>query len=392
MSSTTMSTTPPRFTQLNDLASAKAGGRVLFATDDWFAVADNLLKGDPPQWKEGVFTEYGKWMDGWESRRKRMEGHDWCIVQLGVSGVISGVEVDTSFFTGNYAPRFSLQAACLPDGTTFPVRQAQMGTAASPQQLAAMENMQTEKWTELVPLTALRPGYPDTCKNYYHITSTQRWTHVRLNMYPDGGIARLHVYGIGSKDWSTVKSNELVDLVAMENGGVCMGFSNAHYGHPRNAIGLGRAENMGDGWETARRLDRPPILQADKSGVLMVPGCEWAVYRLGHPGVILKVEIDTNHFKGNYPDSCRIEACALSAREEQALFGKEGAAIGSEEAKWKTLLGPTKLSAHRRLFLSGGQVQPVGVVTHVRLTMTPDGGISRMRLWGYPRAPNPAKL
>ncbi|KAG1964042.1 putative allantoicase [Pimephales promelas] len=363
----------PHFLQFNNLACETAGGKVIFATDEWFAPARNLLKRDPPEFIASAFTEYGKWMDGWETRRKRIPGHDWCIVQLGVPGIIHGFDVDTSFFTGNYGPYVSIQVACLGDRT---------GMAASPSQFEAVAKLNSDSWKEIVPMTEMKPGYSDTCHNYLSVTYPHRVTHIRLNIYPDGGIARLKVYGVGKKDWSTVPGQDLVDLVALVNGGVCVGYSDAHYGHPRNMIALGRGENMGDGWETARRLDRPTILRVDEKGILQVPGCEWAILRLGHPGIISKIELDTNHFKGNFPDSCKIEACSLTPDEENNLILNQWRSDKSH--KWRIVLPPQKLKAHHRHFFSGESVVHCGPVTHVRLVIAPDGGVSRLRLWGRP--------
>ncbi|KAI0222635.1 Allantoicase [Lamellibrachia satsuma] len=361
------------------VGSGRVGGKIVFATDDWFAVADNLLKGETPVWKEGEFTEYGKWMDGWETRRKRIPGHDWCIIQLGAPGMICGVDIDTSFFTGNYAPKVSLQSACLEDGAVELRRPPGNGTAASKEEFERIERLKSENWLELLPTSSLKPGYTATCHNYFQIDCRERVTHVRLNVYPDGGVARLRVYGQVVRDWSKTPANQFIDLVAMMNGGLCVGFSNAHFGHGRNLIRPGRASNMGDGWETARRLDRPARLTADDNGVLRVPGSEWAEFKLGRIGRIVKIEIDTNHFRGNYPDSCFIEAC---------LASNPGSLRGS--APWWTLLPVQKLSAHRPHFYT---VQGGRDVSHVRITMAPDGGISRMRLWGYAtEAAPPSKI
>ncbi|CAM5131449.1 unnamed protein product [Natator depressus] len=128
------------------------------------------------------------------------------------------------------------------------------------------------------------------------------------------------VYGVVQKDWSASGPD---DLVAMENGGICVGFSSAQLGHPRNILGIGRATSMEDGWETARRLDRPPVLKADDKGILLIPGNEWAVFRLAHPCVITHIEIDTYHFKGNFPDTCKLEACVLNAQEGKRLHNTE---------------------------------------------------------------------
>ncbi|XP_056420095.1 probable inactive allantoicase isoform X2 [Hyla sarda] len=373
----------PVFVQMNDLACESVGGKVLFATDDWFAPAENLLKKSDPEFKAGLFTEYGKWMDGWETRRKRIPGHDWCIIELGVPGVIHGFLVDTHFFTGNYSPRISVQVACLQEKILFPPRGDRIGSAANEEDVKAVERMRSEKWKSLLKMTELQPGYAESCHNYFCVSSEERWTHIRLNLYPDGGIARFKVYGIGQRDWSLCGPNDLEDLLSMANGSVCLGYSDAHYGHPRNLIGLGRAADMGDGWETARRLDRPPILKADENGMLQVPGSEWTVFRLGHPGLITHIEIDTNHFKGNSPDSCKIEACILTTQEEEEKIREKWAV--TVENKWKTLVHVTKLHPHKRHFIDGTSLSLQEVITHVKLTIAPDGGVSRLRLWGFPR-------
>ncbi|XP_040920626.1 allantoicase isoform X2 [Toxotes jaculatrix] len=369
----------PDFLQFNDLACETVGGRVIFATDEWFAPAANLLKREPPQFIASAFTEFGKWMDGWETRRKRIAGHDWCIVQLGVPGLIYGFDVDTSFFTGNHSPYVSIQAGCLDKPPALTQAGDRTGMAASDGQLAAVAKLCSEAWPELVGVSELKPGYSDCCHNYFKVNFNHRVTHLRLNMYPDGGISRLRVYGVGQRDWSSVSTHQDVDLVALTNGGVCLGYSDAHFGHPRNMIGLGRAANMADGWETARRLDRPKELKVDHRGILQVPGWEWVVFRLGHPGVINSIEVDTNYFKGNFPDSCRIEACTLSPEEEVRCIG-----TGWRSGKWQVLLPPQKLRPHHRHLYSGAELTLTRPVSHVRLIIAPDGGVSRLRLWGRP--------
>lgn len=375
----------PKFTQLIELAGEKVGGRVLFATDDCFAVAENMLKKDPPVWKEGVFTEHGKWMDGWATRRKKIEGYDWCIIQLGVPGIIYGVDVDTSYFTGDYAPRCSVQAVCL--DKKYPGRRSIVGAAATDQQFQDINHkMESEKWEYIVPLTDLQPGYKTSCHNYFTSKCRRRFTHIRLNIYPDGGVARLRVYGRGAPDWSVIPANQLVDLVSLENGGVCVGYSDAHYGHPHNLIQPGRAETGADGWLTARKATRPAVIQPDTKGVVQVPGTEWCVFRLGQSGVIRKIEIDTNHFKGDFPDICRIEGCYISEDQENEVIKT----LTGEP--WRTLLPMTKLGANKRMFLHGSAISNCGVISHVRLTIAPDGGISRLRIWGCRETAHNSKL
>ncbi|XP_036941365.1 allantoicase [Acanthopagrus latus] len=371
--------TEPDFLQFNDLACEAVGGKVIFATDEWFAPAANLLKREPPQFIASAFTEFGKWMDGWETRRKRISGHDWCIIQLGVPGMIYGFDVDTSFFTGNHSPYVSIQAGCLDKPPTYSLEGDRTGMAASDSELAAVAKLDSEAWPEMVCVSQLKPGYSDSCHNYFKVNCNHRVTHLRLNMHPDGGIARLRVYGIGQRDWSSVSTDQDIDLVALNNGGVCLSYSDAHFGHPRNMIGLGRAVNMADGWETARRLDRPKHLKVDKHGILQVPGWEWAVFRLGHPGVIRCIEVDTNHFKGNFPDSCRMEACFLTSKEEAQCIETRWSS-----EKWRILLPPQKLRPHHRHLYSEAELTLSQPVSHVRFVISPDGGVSRLRLWGEP--------
>ncbi|XP_044275124.1 probable allantoicase [Varanus komodoensis] len=376
----------PDFLHMNDLACETTGGKILFATDDFFAPAENLLKKQRPVFHADLFTEYGKWRDGWETRRKRIPGHDWCIIQLGVPGIIYGFEADTSYLAGNCAPWISIQAAFLKpeEVPLLPPRGMRMGTAASDEELQAVKEMKSDEWTFLLPMSEVKSGNLDTARNYFSVTSKQRWTHLRLNLHPDGGIARLKVYGTMLRDWSLSGQNHLSDLVAMVNGGVCIGHSGAQLGHPQNVLGIGKAKSMKDGWETGRNLERPPVLKVDDKGILLIPGSEWAVYRLGHSGVITHIETDTTHFKGNCPDTFKLEACILNIQEEKECISQKW--MGKQGPKWSILLPSTKLKPHKRHFFNSTAIQTLDVFTHVRLTIAPDGGISRMRLWGFPRA------
>jgi allantoicase len=261
----------PAFAALPELANAQVGGRVLFASDEWFASAWNLLHAHAPEWREGVFSDFGKWMDGWESRRKRTAGHDWCIVQLGIAGTVRGIEVDTSFFSGNYAPRVSVQAAFLPDGVQGPYRDIllnwpqRMGVAADAEDFKAAATLGSDQWEEIVPLTPMRPGYSDTCRNFLPVASDRPFTHLRLNMYPDGGIARLRVYGDVRKDWPALAPGTTVDLASVTNGGVAVAWSDTHYGVPLNMLRPFRGLNMGTADASAareppRRPAHPPRL------------------------------------------------------------------------------------------------------------------------------------
>jgi allantoicase len=325
------------FINLPDLASARVGGRAIATNDDFFAPKSNLVKPEPAVFIPDKYTAKGKWMDGWESRRRRVPGHDWCIVELGMRGIVHGVNVDTSHFTGNYPSHCSIEALDLAR-----VRPAQYAIEGAP-------------WTTLLAKTALR-GNGD---NLFQIADRRPWTHLRLSIYPDGGVARLRVYGEVSVDWDRVAPNgKTVDLASIKLGGLFLAASDTHYGTRGALIMPDRARNMGDGWETKRSRD--------------LNHTDWAIVRLGAPGIVSKVEIDTNHYKGNYPDRASLEG----------VFAPNVIAGNLAGMTWSTILPETKLSANKRHFFSGKQVSQVGPVSHVRLNIFPDGGVSRLRVYG----------
>jgi allantoicase len=334
----------PAFTALADLASSRVGARAVAASDDFFASKTNLLKPQPAVFIPGKFTPWGKWMDGWESRRRRKPGHDWCIVALGMRGRVRGGNVDTSHFTGNYPSHCSIDAV---DANT-PLRSSTYAVEGPP-------------WTSLVPKFALRGD----SNNFFEVADERPWTHLRLNIFPDGGVARLRVHGDVEVDWVPVaRSGRVVDLASIRNGGLVLAASDVHFGAKDNLIMPGRAANMGDGWETRRRRGPDP----DAWTGLMA---DWAIVRFGSAGVVHRIEIDTNHFKGNYPDSASIDGCLLPGASLDALMS----------AVWTTILPQTKLRAHHRHFFST-PLRPAGRVSHVRLHIFPDGGISRLRVHG----------
>ena len=319
------------FTELIDLCSERLGAAVLFANDDFFAPKENLLKQPAPIFIEGKYTDLGKWMDGWESRRRRTPGFDWCLVRLGLPGIISGVVVDTSFFRGNYPEQCSLEACDIPGHPD--VAQLTSGTT---------------EWREILPVSNLQGD----SLNPFTIADERRVTHLRFKIFPDGGVARLRVYGEVLPDWNELrKIGGQLDLAAVENGGLVLSCSDMFFGHRHNLIMPGRALNMSDGWETKRRRG---------------PGHDWVVIKLGARGEIRRVEVDTSWFKGNFPDSCSLEACNQS---------------GDKQFDWQPLLPQTSLQAHTRHYFSD-ELQKPGVVTHVRFNIFPDGGVSRLRLFG----------
>jgi allantoicase len=325
------------YTELIDLASERLGGAVLYANDDFFAEKENLLKPGAPVFIEGKYTDRGKWMDGWESRRRRTPGFDWCIIRLGLPGVIRGVVVDTSFFRGNYPEQCSLEA-CTVEGQPDVERLTSEAT----------------RWTELLPVSQLQGD----SQNPFEIKSDERFTHLRLKIFPDGGVARLRVYGEVVPDWSALARRGEIDLAAAENGALVLSCSDMFFGHRHNLIMPGRAADMSDGWETKRRRG---------------PGYDWTIIRLATKGLIQRIEVDTAHFKGNYPDTCSLEVC--DAGDEPV----DDATIPA--LPWKEVLPRTKLQAHARHFYEE-ELEKTGAVTHVRFNIYPDGGVSRLRIYG----------
>lgn len=327
-----MTVIPDFATRYPNLAEARLGAQVVCATDDFFAPKERLISRKDPVFIPDKYDDHGKWMDGWESRRKRTPGHDHCVVKLAKPGRIHGAEIDTRHFTGNYPPAASLEAcstlSAIPDDTAV--------------------------WTEILPQADLQG---DT-QHFFGCGSDQVWTHVRLHIYPDGGVARLKIYGEIEVDWAAM-AGDLVDLAALEWGGMPLGCNDAHFGVPLNIISPGTAENMGDGWETRRRR---------------TPGHDWAVFALAHPGQLRQVHIETTHFKGNYPDRFSLQAVHAPLATPEELL--------EQSACWEDVLPAQKLTADGVHDYGAEVLQDMGPVSHVRLNIFPDGGIARMRLFG----------
>jgi allantoicase len=307
------------------------------ANDESFAERENLVRPGPPE-RHDDFGHKGKVYDGWETRRRRTPGTDWVVVRLGVPGLVHGVVIDTSFFTGNFPPRASVDALAV-EG--YP-------TAG---ELAGAD------WQPLLPAVELRG---DT-RNAFAVECGQRFTHVRLTIDPDGGVARLRVHGIPVADPRPLDAGP-VDLAALENGGLVSGCSNAFYSTPTRLISPGLARSMGEGWETARRRD---------------DGNDWVAVRLATAGVVRLAELDTSWFLHNAPGEARLTGCAVDG------------SVPNDPATWVELLPRTRLlpDTRHRFVLGGGPP-----VSDVRLDVYPDGGMARLRLWGTPTAEGRSRL
>jgi allantoicase len=325
------------FTDLPNLAGERFGAAVIAANDEFFAPKEALIKPGAPEWREGAYTERGKWMDGWETRRRRDLGpdaHDWCIVRLGARGIARGVDVHTAFFTGNYPESCAIDAYDLPG-------------------IGTVEALMQSRWREVLPRTPLEGD----AHNLLVIEDAEPATHLRLRIFPDGGVARFRVHGEVVPDWDRLRRRGDVDLGAVEHGGTVVACSDMFYGSRHNLIMPGDATHMGDGWETKRRRGS---------------GHDWTIVRLGAEGTIRRVEVDTRHFKGNAPGACSIDAVRID----------DGQPI--EGAAWRELLPRTPLQPHARHPLEE-ELAGLGHVTHARLNIFPDGGIARLRLFGRPK-------
>lgn len=315
-----------------NLASPHLGTEVVSASDEFFAPKDRLLQDTPAIFVPDKFDAHGKWMDGWETRRRRVTGNDWCLIKMGVSGIVKGVDIDTSHFTGNFPPAASLEGLF---SETIPGPNA--------------------RWRPLVRTTALEPD----AHHYLAVTDLDPVNWLKLQIYPDGGIARLRVHGIPKREWSAAERDGEIELSALKNGGRIIAYNDAHYGNVSALLSEGRGRNMGDGWETRRRRE---------------PGNDWIIIALGAPGQIDRIEVDTAHFKGNYPDKCSLQAAHIEQGTHQSLV--------TQAMFWDELLSPQKLEADSVHIFDGKLVADLGPVTHVRLNIFPDGGVSRLRLFG----------
>jgi allantoicase len=322
------------FSALPDLASRALGGAVVCANDEFFAAKENLVL----PWPAVARTEFGhrgKEYDGWETRRRRIPGHDWAIVRLGVPGIVAGVDVDTSFFTGNYPPRASVDGAAVEGHPS-------------------VDELSKADWQPLLPLSDLAGDE----HNYFAVHSDRRVTHVRLTIHPDGGVARFRVHGTALPDPRLLDAGP-VDLAALENGGRVTGVSNEFYGRPSQLIAPGLARSMGEGWETSRRRD---------------PRNDWVEIALACEGVITLAELDTSYFLGNAPGTAWLTG-----------YGPDGE---------MPLLARTRLQpdTRHRFVLGSDHGAPTPGVDRVRLDIHPDGGMARLRLWGRPTPAGRADL
>jgi len=422
-----------------NVSSKGEGSRILFATDEWFAAADNLLKDEEPVFDPEAFCEQGKVMDGWESRRRREAGHDFCIIKLSERCQIMGLEVDTAHFTGNHVPQISFQVADLshtqetqmvinlPGSVERLIHGGIQGTGHSPSEVKQAEQATSgEAWKDLLPKTSLQPGYEESRLHFFPLpqSASKVATHLRVNYFPDGGVARLRVWGYPSERairkvgplYSPIKTGRTCSVVshktetnddrtdmpscqayphpelsAAVNGGLGVMCSNKHYGEPWHLIQSNLGRDMGDGWETARHPDRPDILVQNKeTGLVDNDLSDWCILQLGSVATsgVSRVLLDTKHFRGNYPESVYVEACCLASGENEDAsvpLSPSLAVPKFETAEWFPLIPRGRMAPDSEHVYEAekGQIANAGrPVSHVRVSIYPDGGLSRVRIYG----------
>jgi allantoicase len=316
---------------LIDLAQPRLGSKVIFKTDDFFGSANRIIDSSSPVFKEGLFDKNGKWMDGWESRRKRTPGHDYLIIKLGKPGSISKVNVDTSHFNGNQPSIISIDACN-----------------------SKSNNIKSFKWKNLV-------SKKKTKANSHHIFKTSSksvFTHIKLNIFPDGGVARLRLYGSISKENNNF-GKKIINLASLLDGASVIACNNEHFGKAENILAPGKAKNMGDGWETRRRRDK---------------GFDWLILNSIDGEMIDKIEISTHHFKGNFPSHCSLQAAYIPTK-------KSSSSIVNSSNNWKTLMNKTTLKANKTHTFKNTLMKK-NKINFIKINIFPDGGISRFRIFG----------
>ena len=315
-----------------DLAQPRLGSKIVYKTDEFFAKANRIINSDKPLFIENKFDKHGKWMDGWETRRKRKKGYDYLIIRLGKEGRISKVNIDTTHFNGNQPDHASLQACYskknIPDKKT--------------------------KWKTILKKKKMRPNY----QNVFTINKNSIFTHIKLSIFPDGGVARLRLYGSIATEKLFFRK-KIVNLSSILNGASIVAYNNAHFGKAENILAPGKAKNMGDGWETRRSRGK---------------NFDWLIFKCATSGIISKIQIDTHHFKGNYPDMCSLQATNLTVRISKKSIVKKS-------KKWKLLLNKVKLHAHKKHNFKNNLMKDKKV-NYIKINIFPDGGISRIRVFG----------
>jgi len=315
-----------------DLANPLLGTKIIRCTDEFFAPAKRIINPSPPIFKENVFDNHGKWMDGWETRRRRSKGNDYVIIKLGKPGKIKLIDIDTSFFNGNQ-PEYAMIEGCFLENN----------------------NYKNTKWIKITKKNKIKPNNNNILKS----NSSKTFNFIRLNIFPDGGVARLRLFGNIDLSLQTISNNNIIDLASVINGSQVIACSDEHFGNANNILLPGKSKNMGNGWETRRRRGT---------------GYDWVILKLGLSGYPTSFEINTHYFKGNYPDSFSV----------QGICNNKKTSINSiikKSKKWQTIISKTKLKADSSLKIKMLK-KFYKKYNYIKLNIYPDGGISRFRVYG----------
>ncbi len=314
---------------LIDLAQPRLGTKVIFKTDDFFAPANRIISPLEPIFKEGIFDKNGKWMDGWETRRKRTHGHDFIILKLGKPGIIKKIDVNTSYFNGNQPSMVSIEGA-----------------------YSNSNKIKRLRWISILSKKKVKAN----SHHFFSVKNNKVFTHIKFNIFPDGGVARLRLYGTIAK--SNKLKNKKINLASLLDGASVIACNNEHFGKAENVLAPGKAKNMGDGWETRRRRGK---------------GNDWLIINSIDGNFIDKIEISTHHFKGNYPSYCSLQATYLPSKNSKQIVNSSN--------KWKYLLKNTKLSANKTHKFTNSLMKKEKI-NYIKINIFPDGGISRFRIFG----------
>ena len=320
-----------KFKNTVNLAETKFGSKIIYKTDEFFGAANRILSSSKPVFKEGVYDKHGKWMDGWETRRKRKKGHDFLVIKLGRPGKIFNVDIDTSYFSGNQPSQASLEAC-----------------------LSKKNPNKKTIWKTILNKKKLGPDRNHNFKINNHST----FNFIKLNIFPDGGVARIRLNGIVDLEKINL-SGKNVNLSSILNGSTIVGCNNEHFGKAENVLSPGVGVNMGDGWETRRSRGK---------------NFDWIVIKFGKPGIINRLEIDTHHFKGNYPESLTVQSALITNKINSNKILKNS-------KNWKIFLKKTKLKPHKK-HLFKRNINEKNKVNCLKINIFPDGGISRIRAFG----------
>ena len=320
-----------KISTLINLASPKLGSLGVKANDEFFAPLKRMLLDNEPIFIPDKYDDHGKWMDGWETKRRRVPGNDWCLIKLGSPGIIKEIDVNTKFFTGNYPPQASIEG---------------IYSESEP-------DIDDKKW-----LTILEKVDLDGDKiNKFGVKKKNIINWIKVNIYPDGGIARLRLWGDVYQNWDNFDNNKIIEISALKNCGKIISYNNAHYGDVSALLSEGRGKNMGDGWETRRRRE---------------PGNDWIIIELGKKARLEEVEVDTAFFKGNFPESCSVEGVNADGNIENI-----------ENLDWTPIISKTALKADTIHKIKIENKYKQTIFSHVRLNIFPDGGVSRFRVYGF---------